>query len=253
MRSSGDEFNEAVQTAFGTRVVAVSPTAERFNEFNGIYVPSNRKTVYVNTQANVGFVNIAGHELLHDLKRNRPDLYSYLLDNARQHFKNFEGYRTKLDSLLQKGESKHTNSQLEEELIADFMGDSIADPDFLKQLAEDNPGKFKKLLHAVTMWLAKIKNKLKGLGSEQYYNDVEAMRKYLRTVLNAYTKNGNIDEAMAGVEAPLFSRESETTEAHDAKQSPDWLKRELPLQLHSLSGSGQGLCRTIYSKENIVN
>ena len=54
------DFGQAVQTAFGTRVVPVTPTEKRFSIFNGVYV------VYVNTQANVGYW---GFSLL---KRHNP-------------------------------------------------------------------------------------------------------------------------------------------------------------------------------------
>lgn len=49
MRSSGTDFREAVQAAFGTEVVAVRPTSQDGIEFNGFYIPSNKNTVYVNT------------------------------------------------------------------------------------------------------------------------------------------------------------------------------------------------------------
>ena len=38
--------------------------------FNRIYVPGKPGAIYVNT--NVGFVNIAGHELWHIIKQHRP-------------------------------------------------------------------------------------------------------------------------------------------------------------------------------------
>jgi hypothetical protein len=56
------DFGKAVKTAFGTTVVPVTPTQERFNEFNGVYLPSNKNKVYINTKSNVGFINVVGHE-----------------------------------------------------------------------------------------------------------------------------------------------------------------------------------------------
>jgi hypothetical protein len=60
-------IRQAVKDGFNKSVVAVKPTDERFNLFNGI---SYGNAVYVNTSADVGFVNITGHELYHQLAKD---------------------------------------------------------------------------------------------------------------------------------------------------------------------------------------
>ena len=62
---------DAVQTAFGRDIRAVAPTAERFDIFNGVHTGGE---VYVNVKSDVGFVQIAGHELYHHIEETRPDL-----------------------------------------------------------------------------------------------------------------------------------------------------------------------------------
>jgi len=58
----------------------VIPTKERFDLFNGGYLPQNKDVVYVSTKANKGFINITGHELYRDLKRKHPELHNSVLD-----------------------------------------------------------------------------------------------------------------------------------------------------------------------------
>lgn len=74
---------EAVQAAFGRDVRPVAPTESRFNIFNGVYIPSQPDAVYVNVAADVGFLNIAGHELWHVIKRQRPELIDWYLKLAK--------------------------------------------------------------------------------------------------------------------------------------------------------------------------
>ena len=84
---------QALQTAFGRDVRAVAPTADKFNIFNGVYIPSRPNDVYVNVAADVGFVNIAGHELWHAIKRQRPDLIDWYREHSRQFYKDLPAYR----------------------------------------------------------------------------------------------------------------------------------------------------------------
>ena len=54
---------------------------ERFIDvFNGI---SYGGKIYVNLNANFGFVNIAGHELYQQLEKDRPDLHCWFVEQAR--------------------------------------------------------------------------------------------------------------------------------------------------------------------------
>lgn len=66
-------IREAFQAAFGRDVRSVAPTHSSFGQFNGIYIPSQPRTVFVNVKAKAGFVQIAGRELWHDIRRCRPD------------------------------------------------------------------------------------------------------------------------------------------------------------------------------------
>ena len=66
--------------------------------------------------------------------------------NSRQYYKDLPAYQAKLNALLQPGEKAYTSAKAEEELEADFLGDSLTDPAFLNHLAEASPGNFKALL-----------------------------------------------------------------------------------------------------------
>ena len=62
-------FAEAATAAFGSKVTGIKPTARRFNILNGINYGG---TNYINLDGDVSFINIIGHELYHDLEKERP-------------------------------------------------------------------------------------------------------------------------------------------------------------------------------------
>ena len=199
------EFGKAVQAAFGKRIAAVMPTSREFDILDGIHI-QGRETIFVNPSERVSFVGITGHELYHEIAKSRPDLHKWLTGKLADHVDegNFEAYRERLDSLLQPGEPLHSNDVVQEELLADLMGDAFLDKPFLEALAKDNPTYFRRLVNAINIYLNKIKGRLKGLNSKRYFNDVSAMQKHLRSVLNAYADGVEISE----VATPKTSNEN---------------------------------------------
>ncbi len=171
-------IRDAFQAAFGRDVRSVAPTAAKFNIFNGIYIPSRPGDVFVNAASDVGFVHIAGHELWHAIKMQRPDLIEWYQTHSRQYYKDLPAYRDRLNALVQDSEKQYDAQSAEEELEADFMGDALADPAFLQQLADASPSKFRALLGHVRLWLASVANKLniKGLGSSKEVTDVRVLQ-----------------------------------------------------------------------------
>ena len=198
------EFAEAAEAAFGSEIIGITATDGRFDQFNGINLGGRN---FINLNADVGFVNITGHELLHQLKRDRPDLYRWFAGQARGHYKNFSTYQSKLNALLSPGEKPMSLAAVEEELLGDFAGDALADPAFVERLAKADPSRFRQLLNAVIQWLKQVGDKLsgKGLGSSVYFTDVETLRNYLADALVAYGQGGPV--AIRKVEKPKFSRD----------------------------------------------
>lgn len=52
-----------------------------------------------------------------------------------------------------------------EEILADFTGDALADPQFLQSLAESNPSKFRLFVNTVIDWFKSIAAKLTNASS----------------------------------------------------------------------------------------
>jgi len=204
LRGSLVGYAAAAGAAFGTKIVGIQPTAERFNVFNGINFGGAN---YINVAADVRFINTTGHELYEELARARPDLHAWFAEHARNYIRNFQEYQDKLNALMLPGESKPDRAIVEKELLADFTGDAMADPKFLAQLAEADGSKFTQLLNAVVKWLKSVGEKLAGkdFGSSRYFSDVNELRKFLNRALVAYANGKGIDK-MEAMTPPGFSR-----------------------------------------------
>lgn len=184
------EFGQAVAAGFGRELVGVIGRTRGARAINGV---NYQGKLFVNVNADVGFVQLGGHELLHQLKRDRPDLYRWFAARARNHVRDLPAYQAKLNALLKPGEDPYNRAAAEEELLGDFAGDALADPAFVEKLAKADPSRFKQLLNAVIRWLKQVGERLtgKGLGSSQYFKDVEALREHLATALVAYAQGGS--------------------------------------------------------------
>jgi len=191
-------LGEAYQTAFGKRLALVTADNKEHGFFDGVRIPRNPEVLYIASDSGASFVHIAGHELYHDLKSKRPDLHKWMVGHLRNHAVNMEGYRGNLNSRLKEGEKELSSDAVEEELLADITGDAMADPEFLQRLADDRPGYFRMLLAAIRGFLRRTADKLKGLNSSQYLDDVEVMRDHLKAALDAYASGKRIDEVLDG-------------------------------------------------------
>ena len=201
-------IRQALQAAIGRDVRPIAPTADKFNIFNGVYIPSQPDAVYVNVASNVGFLNIAGHELWHLIKRQRPELIDWYRTQSRKFYKDLPAYRDRLNKLLQEGESEYNMDKAEEELEADFLGDSLTDVAFLQALADASPTKFKALLAQVRLWLAGALSRMKGLGSSKEVTDAKALQGYLKEVLVAFAEGNAMPAAPGSIAMSRGTNES---------------------------------------------
>ena len=147
--------------------------------------------LYANTShPRYGFPALAGHELLHQLKLDRPDLYRALVRSAERYAAG--GVDGALRAYGARPENQgYAQSDLLEELLGDFTGDALSDRSFLRQLADEHPSLFGQFADYVMAWLDKVAQALtgKGFGSSQYFADVQAMRDALAGVLAEYALN----------------------------------------------------------------
>jgi len=195
---------EAVKKIFGKDVVFFRNNIPDTIKFGGLATGADTKNIYVNVEHKQPFVYVTGHELLHLLRKERPDIYYRLYQIAKQEFdqeavQEFGTLLTKFaarNKLLRAPEL----DKVHEEMLANFVGDQFARPDFWSKLAKTEPETFLDLARMVYDYLRRLLTMAKGrLGvgsyrSSEYFRDVERMRDAAGQALSDYAENHRIME-----------------------------------------------------------
>lgn len=177
-RRALDEFDRA----FGGKTVVVHNETPDVIDFQGVTQRGNERFVADNAAAPM--TTVAAHEMIHQLRATDGDLYDELAEYVTANA-DTAGYR----AMLEKGNPvKVGEKAAHEELVADLVGDSMADPEFLDRMAQRNPALFAKVAAYLKDALASIMAKLRNLGSAKYIGreELEAFRQKLEDVLERY-------------------------------------------------------------------
>lgn len=206
---------KAIRRVFGKNVVFFRKNTDDIFGFEGVVIDSN--TIYVNESLQNPFTATVFHELLHQLRMNRPDLYRALAESAlkatsKERFTAFRGMMNELTDGNQ--ERRLSNDLILEELLADSVADAFLDESFLQQLASENPSKFREIMEAVLEYLNNLMDEIrtKNMGTTKFYRDVQGLRDTMAQVLNEYADG--VDSKVS--EAP---NEGVYSKNHDRKNS----------------------------------
>ncbi len=213
---------------FGRRVVFVRPDRGSPSFFNGfILAKSDPNTIYVNIDANVNLMSILGHEFYEGLLVQNPKLHNWFVNESLRHMKD-GALAAYVDKIKRSGDKQSDAGRLKE-LLADFTGDALADPEFRRSLEQADQNKFRQLIRAFRNFLIQTLSKMrarvtgsgltgdKTLGSEQYFKDVQALRDVLRKVIQQSNSGGNLKTYLenGGV---MFSRSGDQTQTENFKR-----------------------------------
>ena len=233
--------------AFGRRVVFVRPDRGSPSFFNGfILAKSDPNTIYVNINADVNLMSILGHEFYEGLLVQNPKLHNWFVNETLRHIKD-GALDTYFEKLKRSGDKQDFHGKFKE-LLADFTGDALADPEFRRSLEQTDQSKFRQLIRAFRNFLIQTLSKMrarvtgsgltgdKALGSEQYFKDVQALRDVLRKVIQQSNSGGNLKTYLENGGA-MFSRGAESQKVVDDAETASELRQEgLDTRVQTASG-----------------
>lgn len=145
------------------------------NSFNGIYDESSN-TIFINENSADPFATVLGHETLHQMRRDAPDLYSRLSDVIQGNEIGFDAWLDNLNELRVASGMKELSKEdalAREEFIADFTGSQFRDAAFWSKVERANPTLGQKLARYVYDAVEKIKA---ALGLRKDYVDPEYVK-----------------------------------------------------------------------------
>lgn len=204
-RSVPDAVSRALaefDKAFGGRTVVFDNANPEALDFQGVTLRDGVR--FVNSKTDAPLLGVAAHEMLHQMRADRPDLYEELEAEIRKQGK-LDKYGENVRERARRGGENGdslTDAQIREELTADAVGDALTDPEFLEQLAKKNPGLFAKVADYIKDFLDRVVSRLKALGSSEYLDDITAFRTKLEDVLERYGYDRQGDRSVARSEAP---------------------------------------------------
>lgn len=199
---------------------------------------------------------VFGHELLHTMRQDRPDLYEKLADRIRAitvgRAERDERLQQKYDRL---GLPRLTADKVEEEFIADVVGDNFTDPEFWRALGRGQPEGFRRVLDAVMKWLDDVVERItriRPLGTDKYLTDLNAAREAVADAMRNYSAGevGTVaDEAVSfsvadPTDSPAFRRWFGDSKVVDASGAPLVVYHGSPDARFATPGKGDGVFRT---------
>ncbi len=206
--------SEVAKLVFGKTVVLVEQPGQRL--FNGLMSTKYPDMIFVDAAADKAPMAIVGHELLHALRNDRPDLYAGILKDMREIMTGKDGYAEVINGKREaRGLPKLDDNIITEEMIADVAGGSFTDPKFWGALKAQDKNRFERFATAVRDFLLDTLIKVDGLvnaglikrfGIEDLVSDLTKAREVLAKAFSDYSK-GEVETVKSDVEShPSISR-----------------------------------------------
>ena len=175
------------------------------------------KWIFVSIDTKHPYVQITGHELVHHLRQDRPDLYKQLHAQVSPVLINDAEFRRiygiKLGASI---------DAVTEEMIGDVIGTNFTEPDFWAKVAQVAPEKFKALADAIIQFVQKLINRFTGkrtLGAERFVSDMKVARDAVAKAMADYAPERKFG-LTAPTEAELKAREDAVKAAEEKPKEP---------------------------------
>lgn len=216
---AAEAFRRGIGLVFGKNYVFFR--SSRPIDQGAITSTDRANTAFFNVDRGTTFVQTAGHELTHQLKTQRPDLWKSAADTILKNNPVTEEYRA---LKRRQGYAEH---QVVEEWLGDVVGERFAEPEFWDEVAKaDTKGKFKQLAQAALDFIDRIirraKNALEPRARAQFINDLARVRQTIAEALVKYA------EGAPYAENPSMARSVTDASMSTAKNNR---KQSLKIQL----------------------
>jgi hypothetical protein len=207
--------------AFQKKIIVFQGEGEDLSGLPAFFDSSSPGTIYLNAETGDPHLIILGHELLHAMKHDAPDIYNGFISHVEA-TEYFIERKVQYDKVYGR---KITSNEAVEEYAADFIGLQFIKPEFWEDLSNRKPGIFKKVYTAFTRLL----NKLKGvvLKTNKFFADMKKAERSAAKAMADYAERIRKDERGA-VGLDINKPKEETALGRD-------------LNIDSLAGSKLGI------------
>lgn len=185
---AASKLASAVKRMFGREVVFFR--SDEPVGFSGVHIGGNK--VFIRADTDKVHAQVIGHEFLHSLRAEQPDVYNRLMPALTKALNSEAGaaFKKRLTDLrAERGMTPLRADKLHEELMADVVGDHFADPAFIRELQKHlEPELYHRVLAHLADFLDQIRQKLggetvNGKQAQRFVADIEAARAAVRDAL----------------------------------------------------------------------
>ncbi len=167
-----------VARAYGKRVVLIRGT-----DNDGLFVPSDPDTIYLNVESSKPHLVVFGHELLHSLKADSPAVYKALQQAIEAQLK---------DGALSEFEQDYGQGADLEELVADIVGNRMLEESFWSGVfgQMDRPVVIRlgqAVINAVNK-AKKVMADVAGFRTDAVVKDLDAVRSAVQGAMREYAQ-----------------------------------------------------------------
>jgi len=192
------------------------------------YDPAGNK-IFLNKNSERPLLIVMGHESLHKLKENAPDLYKKLDKILKGKELEFDKYMKNLNSARKAGGIEILNTEeVREEFIADFVGEAMAKPTFWKKLNAEDPSLARKLAKIVIELVKRIRKAAASghadpQGPWKYFKDIDVVEAEAAKIYAQYAKKAG--EAQPVKHPTKVIIKQKIPEGWKVAIQPNWRKR----------------------------
>lgn len=218
---------DAIAAAFGKRVVgfdvAAGVLSREFGFFNGVTRPGRDNRIFLNTKSDRPHLAVLGHEMGHQLKRQRPDLYAQLVEAIRPYVKakeygsDFARSNVARFSYPEGATGEQRDAAVREEFVGEVLSDGFMDRAFWRAVGESSPTLLRSLVDLVMRLIDQIKAAVGYTPrTERFLTDYDRVMQIAGQVLADYGQPAPGD--VGGRERASFNRVEGQTEGAAFRQ-----------------------------------
>lgn len=192
------EAAQRIAESFGHELIWFDNAAGDIFNFGGFVVGADESRIYSNIRTGRPQTFVVGHELLHQMRRHRPDLYKEFVAAVKPLLKN-------------RGDHTHPfamgDDKLLEELLADFTGWNMMRRGFWRDMAAQDRSRFRRIADYVLAFLNDIVLRFNGSipNMARFFTDVQRAQTALIDVMSQYQNpSGRAQDGGGGLSFAAF-------------------------------------------------
>jgi len=218
--SALEDWSRSFLKVFGKNILWIDAVGKNSQYLNGGNPTTQRNILVVNANSREPILYTLGHELTHALKAQNSTIYRELEREILANGTNLEAYRERLRN------AGYAEEQINDELIADFVGSQMLEPDFLNRLADAKPTLFARFARAVVRFLNQLLTKVSKLQRDvrPYFEaKIIPLRDTLAAALKEYAASGQFPDNPLSEPKPGVQM-SQALNPFTPSDAPGWMR-----------------------------